>query len=310
MVNTYSPAHALFMAEPAPAAIRYPSPPPTLRWLRWQLGVLQSIAPALAEALAWRVLTTPRRLPALSWEAAALAGSAVSWVPRVGGRVATYAWGEADAPAVVLVHGWEHRASFWGAWVAPLRTAGFRVLALDGPAHGRTAGRRTNLLDYGQAVQAVVDSAGQTGPVHAVVAHSFGAASVVGLPLAAPAGHLTATLPRLVLLSTPLGPEALAARFAELLRLGPPLMARMKARMQKIIGRDVAELAVPVAGPRLPVDHTLLLHDEHDSIMPVGEAHLIAAAWPAARLLLTSGLGHNRILREPAVVRQVVNFLR
>jgi len=100
-----------------------------------------------------------------------------------------------------------------------------------------------------------------------------------------------------------------AARFAELLRLGPPVLARMKARMQKIIGRDVAGLAVSVAGPRLPVGQTLLMHDEHDGIVPVREAHLIAAAWPAARLLLTSGLGHNRILREPAVVRQVIDFL-
>ncbi len=309
MVNTYSPAHTVFMAENTPPAppVRYPSPPPALRWLRWQLGVLQAVAPALAEALAWRVFTTPRRLPAKAWETAALAGSQAVWVPFAGGQVAAYVWGEAAAPAVVLVHGWEHRASFWGAWVAPLRSAGFRVVALDGPAHGRTAGRRTNLLEFGQTVQAVVQHTAQTGPVQAVVAHSFGAAATVGLPLAAPAGQ--STVPRLVLLSVPLGPRVVADRFAELLGLGLPVLRRMSARMQAIVGRDVAELAVPAAGPRLPVDQTLLIHDEHDAIVPFAEAQQIAAAWPAARLLATRGLGHNRILRDEAVVHQVLEFL-
>jgi hypothetical protein len=35
----------------------------------------------------------------------------------------------------------------------------------------------------------------------------------------------------------------------------------------------------------------------------------IANAWPDARLLTTSRLGHRRILRDPGVVAEVVGFL-
>lgn len=318
MLNTYSPAHDFFplaalaagaaQASAAPVRVRYPSPPAALRWLRVQLAVLQVVAPAWAFRLAWRLFTTPRPQPVKAWEAAALAGSRAGQVPYDDSAVAIYEWGPAAAPAVVLVHGWEHRASFWGAWVAPLRAAGYRVLALDGPAHGRTAGRQTTPPEFGRAVQAVVNYAGLSGPVRGVVAHSFGAVSVVGLPLAPPPGQ--ATLPRLVLLSAPLSPRAVAGRFAELLGLRPALLARMRAHMrQSIGGRDIDEFGTSVAGPKLPVDKTLLLHDEHDAVVPFAEGQQIAAAWPAAQFCATRGLGHNRILRDAALVARAVAFL-
>jgi hypothetical protein len=36
---------------------------------------------------------------------------------------------------------------------------------------------------------------------------------------------------------------------------------------------------------------------------------MIAAAWPGARWLMTRGLGHRRILRDPATVQAVVDFI-
>jgi hypothetical protein len=36
---------------------------------------------------------------------------------------------------------------------------------------------------------------------------------------------------------------------------------------------------------------------------------MIAAAWPGARFMKTQGLGHGRILRDPAVVEAAVAFI-
>ena len=85
-------------------------------------------------------------------------------------------------------------AGLWRAWVAPLRAAGYRVVAaLAGPAPGVSAGRQVDLVPFGEAVAAVLASA---GVVRAVLAHSFGAASVARLPAGA-------QLPRLMLVSAP-----------------------------------------------------------------------------------------------------------
>ena len=307
MTNTYSPVHDLFMATPFAATapkIRYPSPPAGLRWLRWQLRILSAVAPELAFRQAWRLFCTPRRLPIKPWEAPALAAARRRTVasPETG-PVAVYEWGEATAPAVVLVHGWEHRASFWRAWVGPLLAAGYRVVALDGPAHGASAGRQATLTGFGGAVQAVVDTVGE---VRAIVAHSFGAASVAGLPVRLPAA---APLPRLVLLSAPVSPRVVAARFGDFLYLSHEVVERFAAHVQKTTGRAAESFAAATAGPGIGAEKVLVLHDEGDEIVPFGEGQQIVAAWPGAVLHATRGLGHNRILRDAAVVQSVVGFI-
>ncbi|MCI1186353.1 alpha/beta fold hydrolase [Hymenobacter sp. DH14] len=306
MTNTYSPAYCPeadeAQAAPPAVATRYPEPA-GLRWVRWQLGALWAVAPALGFRQAWRVFTTPRRLPAKAWEAPALADARRRTVAAETGLIAVYEWGPEAAPAVLLVHGWEHRASFWRAWVGPLLAAGYRVVALDGPAHGASAGRRTTLTDFGGAVQAVVNT---LGAVRAIVAHSFGAASVAGLPVRLRAG---AALPRLVLISAPEGPRVVAERFADFLHLPKDLVRRFAKHIERSTGRPADSFAVAAAGPGTRAEQVLVLHDEGDEIIPFAEGRQIAAAWPGARLHATRGLGHNRILRDADVIQSAVAFI-
>ncbi|GAB3294714.1 alpha/beta fold hydrolase [Hymenobacter humi] len=286
-----------------PPRLRYPSPPAGLRWLRVQLRLLSAIAPEMAFRQAWKLFCTPRRLPVKAWEAPALADARRRTVVYEMGNVAVYEWGPAAAPAVVLVHGWEHRASFWRAWVQPLLAAGYRVVALDGPAHGASSGKVTTLVGFGGAVQAVIDTVGE---VRAIVAHSFGAASVAGLPVRLPAA---APLPRLVLLSAPVGPREVAARFADFLYLSNDFVARFAEYVQQATGRPADSFGVAASGPGSGAEKVLVLHDHDDEIIPVSEGREIAAAWPGAVLHTTRGLGHNRILRDAEVVQLAVNFI-
>ena len=56
-----------------------------------------------------------------------------------GTRLATYTWGDADAPVVVIVHGFASNArDTWvlTGWVRELTRAGYRVLAVDQRGHG------------------------------------------------------------------------------------------------------------------------------------------------------------------------------
>jgi pimeloyl-ACP methyl ester carboxylesterase len=52
------------------------------------------------------------------------------------------------------------------------------------------------------------------------------------------------------------------------------------------------------------------MHDRADEDVPYAHAEEIAAAWPGARLVPTTGLGHRGLMRDPAVVRETVAFLR
>lgn len=58
-----------------------------------------------------------------------------------GYRIATYCWGEEDAPVVIAVHGFASNCKdTWvdTAWVGSLLEAGFRVLGVDQRGHGRS----------------------------------------------------------------------------------------------------------------------------------------------------------------------------
>ena len=53
----------------------------------------------------------------------------------------------------------------------------------------------------------------------------------------------------------------------------------------------------------------LVVHDRDDREVPWEDGAAIAAAWPRARRLDTEGLGHQRILRDPAVTQAVADFI-
>ena len=53
----------------------------------------------------------------------------------------------------------------------------------------------------------------------------------------------------------------------------------------------------------------LLVHDRSDAEIPFSHAELLQRASNGAELLATDGLGHRRILRDPTVIRQAVQFV-
>ena len=55
----------------------------------------------------------------------------------------------------------------------PLLARGYGVVVADMPGHGRSSGRLTSLVYFASALRAV---AAHVGGIHAVIAHSFGAA--------------------------------------------------------------------------------------------------------------------------------------
>src|SRR5262245_7075719 len=137
----------------------------------------------LGVRLAERLFTSPRRHRRPDRERAVLASGREFAIdvalhsPRSRGqssRVTAWRWGY--GPAVLLVHGWEGRGSQLGSFVEPLVRAGLSVVAFDAPAHGDSRGHRLYLTELADCV---ADVARAVGPLHAVIAHSFGAAAVL-----------------------------------------------------------------------------------------------------------------------------------
>jgi pimeloyl-ACP methyl ester carboxylesterase len=269
--------------------------------VRAAFAVLDRFAPAAAARWAERIwFTLPR--PAPPRPVPVPAGR--FWSLDVAGhRIAGQEWG--TGPAVYLIHGWGGQAAQLAAFVTPLVDRGYRVVAFDAPSHGRSAAgrygpRSSSVPEFAGALTAAVDA---HGPAHAIIAHSLGSTATA----AALCDGLRAD--RVAMLAPMAGAESYARRLARLLGLGDSSYRRLIARVERRVGAPMRHFDVPELGRAIAMPPTLVVHDRDDVYTPISDGAAIAAAWPSARLHATSGLGHRRLLRDPDVVAEVVEFI-
>jgi pimeloyl-ACP methyl ester carboxylesterase len=258
--------------------------------------VLDRVSPALGAALADRLFFTPPP-PRNSGGLRALRKARRFQVRSGVHTLSAWRWGR--GPAVVFLHGWGGRAAQWTSFVGPLVSRGFSVVAFDAPGHGSSGRTLSSAVDFARALERVT---AHLGGAHAVVAHSLGSAAAV---LALRRGL---TCRRLVFLGPASDPPAWVRIFADRLGLSPRLRERMRQRSERRIGVPWSELEVMRHAPAGTAS-LLVVHDRDDSEVAWSDGAAIASAWPGARLLTTTGLGHNRILRDAAVVAAVADFL-
>lgn len=208
-------------------------------------------------------------------------------------------------PTVLLVHGWGGWGTQLAAFVAPLTAAGYRVVTYDALSHGSsdpgpTGARHSSAIEF-IAVLAAIGAA--TGPPVGVVAHSLGAMAVAG------AIKSGLELERAVFLAPSQHPAHLTYYLGDLLGFGPRVRTRLLDRVERRVGARLDDFDAAAVGRSAPTPPVLVIHDRGDRHTPYAGAVAIAEAWPDAMLISTEGLGHHRILRDPMVVREAVEFI-
>lgn len=203
-------------------------------------------------------------------------------------------------PAVLLMHGWGSSSSRMAGFVQPLLDAGYRVIVYDAPAHGESSGTRTNIVDCSGAVLQI---GRHVGPLHAVVAHSFGATVA-----AAAATKFGLGAGRYVFIGAPKSMFRQTIAVGELIGLPRHVGERMASRFAQRLGIDWNELETDrmVAQLEAPL---LVVHDKEDAVVPYAHGVAVADASRFSRLITTRGHGHRRLLTDPEVHRAVVDFL-
>ncbi len=275
----------------------------TPKALRLAFRTLDRLAPGLAARWAERLwFTVPR--PGRAAGRPGPSGGTEFAVQASGARVLGRSWG--NGPAVYLMHGWGGWADQLGAFVEPLVAAGFRVITFDAPNHGRSGPgrlgpRRTTALEFSAALTAVI---AEQGLAHAIVAHSLGG---IGVGDALRAGL---RVDRLVFLAPMSNPANYVPVFSAIMGLGPRTRARLPGALERPLGRPLSTWDLPALGREISVPPLLLLHDSEDQETRPADSEAIAASWPDAELVVTTGLGHRRIVRDPAVVARAVDFIR
>jgi pimeloyl-ACP methyl ester carboxylesterase len=271
-----------------------------LRLTRAALQTAYVVSEDLGTSLAERLFTSPRRhaRPTRERQVLATARSLAIDVTlraphRDGAHLTLAAWRWGTGPNVLLVHGWEGRGSQLGAFVAPLVAAGMSVTAFDAPGHGDSPDHRLYLTDLADSI---ADVAAHVGPLHGIVAHSFGAAAVL-------LAHARAGVqaPRNVLVAPNVLIDDSLQRFARTVGLDDADRAALEHRIAEHTATPLESLALERLA-RTRDAALLVIHDRDDREVSFEHCVRLAATWPNAQLIATQGLGHRRILRDPAVL--------
>jgi pimeloyl-ACP methyl ester carboxylesterase len=272
-------------------------------WLGAALRTTHRIAPGAGTRLALRLFFTPLPLKTIARNRPVPRTWRAERYPLEDGSFVLWKRAEAagaDRPPVLLVHGWAGDAMQMRELGDALARQGFTPLLLDFPAHGRSDGWRSTLPQFVRTLFAVQ---ARVGPLHAMVAHSLGALAIT---------HAAAkglAVERLVLMAPSAPPAKVIHWFAHGFGVGDALAGRMKQWIEGVEGIPLdqfepAWLATRTAQP------TLIVHDRADRAAPLAAGESLARALPNARLMITEGLGHRRVLSDTTVIEAVAQHLR
>ncbi|NQZ82216.1 MAG: alpha/beta hydrolase [Colwellia sp.] len=270
---------------------------------RFKNRLMSRITPSRTAKGALNKFIRPRRSQLKGWEANAETQgirfslnndiSAIRWLSQ-------YSDTSAEQKTLLLVHGWESRATQMYGLVPKLLALGYQVIGVDMPAHGHSLGKISHAEAF---VQTVLLAQEKLGDFDAVVGHSLGAGAS---SLAIARGLITK---KLVLISGPSSIENVLRSFSRFVGLNNHATDKFLHHASELVGRKPSEMdAINVNGD-IEVA-TLIIHDHHDIEVPISESKRLMPKFVNAELYTTTGLGHRKILKSTAVIDKISAFLK
>jgi len=217
-----------------------------------------------------------------------------------GKKIQCYRWG--NSPKTILViHGWAGRATQFRRFVKPFLKSGYQVVGFDGPGHGKSDGKKTNLDEFEMTIQEIVN---KVGNVKAIVAHSFGGvASLYSLTKGLP-------VKTLINIASPTIGDEIINTFLRAINGSQKTGDAFKKYVIKKSGKTFDEFSSLEFIKHVPSELSLLLvHDEDDKDVSLAHSKELMKRYTLAKLLQTKGLGHTRILKDDQVIREIVTFV-
>jgi len=269
------------------------------------LNVTSMVSRPLAGRVAFRLFGFPSTRGVLrDGEAEIMATARRETITVAGKTVHTYRWGDGTRP-VLYVHGWRSRGSRVAHHVPGLLAAGYSPITFDAPAHGESPGRTVTIVDFADVIAALH---AEHGHFEAVIAHSFGTiASLFAFRRGVTTGRL-ATIGGVVQFSY------LLATFGRGLRLRRTTLDALRDRIRDWYFAGQEELWLRLDGTYRPEELTmpiLAFHDPDDTTVELAQVHRLGESYGnRARVIITEGLGHNKIVVDPDVVAEILAFVR
>jgi pimeloyl-ACP methyl ester carboxylesterase len=272
-----------------------------LKFIRTKFALISRISKKEAAKKAFELFITPQSrvkiiLPPLFQKAERLHFS------LEGEAIHGFRFNHPSQKKVIILHGFESSTVNFDKYINPLINKGYEVLAFDAPAHGVSGGKRINAVDYKNFILHILKT---YGPVTSFITHSYG-----GLALSLALEELPHDENWKVVFMAPATESTTAMNnFFGHLKLDSDVRKEFDLLITQTNNKppewySIARVAATIKAK------VLFLQDKNDTLTPLSDvAPIMAKGYPNFTFVISEGLGHSRIYRDPGTINSVINFL-
>jgi pimeloyl-ACP methyl ester carboxylesterase len=261
---------------------------------------LQAFSKKLATLYTAKLFTTPIRHKMPKRELAMDENSQQFslFIPKINKEIVVYEYGASDKK-VLLVHGWSGRGTQLVKIADELIKKGFMIISFDAPAHGKSKGSSTIMIEF---IASILELEKKYGPFEYAIGHSLGGMSILN------ALKQNFTVKKAVTIGSGDVIQDIIDDFVKILKLKPEYGLRLKYHFEtKFVGKMDDYSAYKAAQMvQIPV---LVIHDQNDEDVSVNSAYHIDKHLAHSQLLITEGLGHRKIVGDPTVIEAILKFI-
>jgi len=278
-----------------------------LTLLRVKNKVVGNLMPSKTAKQYAKLFLTARHQPSKAWEQEVEQQAQRMWFGD--GLSALYFKGQPGAQKILLMHGWESRATHMAVLAKALVHSGCEVVAIDAPMHGQSLKPEGRETWYGAPYShpiafaaAVAEAHKAFGPFDGAVGHSMGC---IGLAVARSEG---VDLGRYCFIASPVCIDDTLQQFAQFMGLPERCAQGLADAVAGLAKRPPSTLhgATLMAGHGGDIG---LVHAKDDVEVPYTAMLTLRDLLPNATIMPVAEGGHRRIIRSARVVSDVAQFM-
>lgn len=260
---------------------------------------IERYLPGLADRLTVEFFFRPMRFKPTQQEETSLLTAQKQFIEIAGKKILVYYWGEGKP--VLMAHGWMGRGTQFRKFIKPFNENGFKVVSFDGPAHGRSNGRKTHIGEFKDVIFKLQDI---HGPFEATIGHSFGGAVNMYCRLKGLA------VKKMILISSPSVADDILENYLSIINGHVERLDYFRSYVRKQYNVEFNDITTYVMSEKIPPIPMLLIHDQDDTDAPIRHARILQSKLQYPTLIETKGLGHNRILKDRSVIDSCLEFVQ
>ncbi len=212
-----------------------------------------------------------------------------------------YRWNAQASKQILILHGFESRAYKFDMYLHPLLKSDWGITAMDAKAHGKSEGKQIILPDY---VAMIENLELKYGKFNGYLAHSFG-----GIAVSLYLEKFKNEQAKLVLIAPATETDTAIRLFSNIVGIKDQVRFAINDLVLEKSGKPIDFYSIKRIIPLIN-NQILWVHDKNDRITPLSDVQKLIDESPAhVEFLITEGLGHSRIYKEPVVIEKVVEFL-